>query len=165
MSTNRQYRPLFSEDMDSAYGDKRSYPPSSLSLSRTDSDELQQGQNIGHKLHKRNIHQPVTDTMTGITFEIPNWPGPQTLEKTQMEMILGSLGYILCLVPPLFFLSKDIICASEIFIEPNSAFYSTSGICHLSRLKGGDSLCNCSPTGVSSGKLLYIGNFYIVYPS
>jgi hypothetical protein len=109
MSTNCQHSPISSRGSDLNLGDKQFYSSSVAFLSE---DKLQQGLVDDHKPHKENDYQAFTNATTGGVLQIPNWPGPQTLEKTHTDRILTNLGYMLCLVPPLFFLGKEFICTS-----------------------------------------------------
>jgi hypothetical protein len=108
MSTNFQYGPVSSQDSDLDSRDNQSYSTRVISLPEDELDRLQQGLEDDNKPQKENDYQAFTNAVTGDILQIPNWPGPQTLEKTHMERILINLGYILCLVPPLFFLGKGL---------------------------------------------------------
>jgi hypothetical protein len=72
--------------------------------------------------HEENKYQKFTNAVTGGILEIPDWPGPRILEKTRKETILLHLGYILCLVPPLFFLSKHTVITVEWLNRANVTF-------------------------------------------
>jgi hypothetical protein len=107
MSTDCQYSPVSSQDSDLASADKQSYPSSDVYSPENDSTKLQQLLGDDPKLHEEKRYQEFVNTIRRNTLRIPGWPGPQTLEKTLKEKILLSFGYMLCLVPPLFFLGKN----------------------------------------------------------
>jgi hypothetical protein len=140
MSTNYQYTPVFSQDADLISEHKKSY------LSRGISQGLDDGR-------QENSYRVTTDTVKGDILEIPNWPGPQTLKKTRMESILVILGYILCLLPPIFFLCKNMIRAAKCLNRANFTFYSASTICYRSTFKRGECIWKYSSASMSFGKL------------
>jgi hypothetical protein len=109
MSTNCRYSHVSSQDPDLESRDNQFYSTLVVSLPEDGLDKLQQGPQSDHEPHKENSYQEFTNIMTNGILQIPNWPGPQILEKTRTERIVAGLGYILCLIPPLFFLSKDTI--------------------------------------------------------
>jgi hypothetical protein len=109
MSTNCRYSHVSSQDSDLDSRGNQFYSTPVVSLPEDELDKLQEVSQDDHKPHKENSYQEFTNFMTSGILQIPNWPGPQILEKTRTESIVAGLGYILCLMPPLFFLSKDTI--------------------------------------------------------
>jgi hypothetical protein len=110
MSTNGRYSPVSSQDADLDSRDDQSFSTRVGPLPEDELGKLQQGLEDNRKPHKENDYHAFTNAVAGDIIQIPNWPGPQTLEKTRTERALLNLGYILCLVPPLFFLGKDTTC-------------------------------------------------------
>jgi hypothetical protein len=153
MSTNYQYAPVFPQGTDLI---SESYPSRVLPLRQIEPDRVQQNLDDGRKAHKENSYRTAAtrDAGTGNILEIPNWPSPQTLEKTRMESTLISVGYILCLVPPLFFLCKGIMRTTKPLNRANIHFCSASTICHRSTFKGGKHVRKSSPSSLSSGEFL-----------
>ncbi|PVF91265.1 hypothetical protein CPB86DRAFT_820625, partial [Serendipita vermifera] len=102
MSTNWQYTPVSSGDTGFIL---RSEPTKSADTLGDEEEMSQLGRKGYLKSHKEDNSQ-TTSTNVDATdiLEIPNWPNPQTLEVPRGESIVQNLGYILLLVPPLFFL-------------------------------------------------------------
>jgi hypothetical protein len=109
MSTNWQYTPVSSHNLDLGSRDKQLYSTSEVYPPQNAPDQLHQGPDDDCKPYKENNYQSFTNAVIGDVFQIPDWPGPQTLERTHTEIIMINLGYMLCLVPPLVFLGKDLI--------------------------------------------------------
>ncbi|PVF95154.1 hypothetical protein CPB86DRAFT_788340 [Serendipita vermifera] len=93
MSTSWQYAPLSYQDSDSGSKYNQSYSSQYADASEYPSKDTS-------KLRREDTER----TFTNNTLHIPNWPGPQTLEKTRGEKTLYILGYILFLIPPICFL-------------------------------------------------------------
>lgn len=63
-------------------------------------------------LEEKPVNSPsAADVKEGVaktsTLEIPDWPGPVTLEPTLGERAFGLLVSIGVLIPPLFFIGKE----------------------------------------------------------
>ncbi|PVF90958.1 hypothetical protein CPB86DRAFT_820905, partial [Serendipita vermifera] len=73
-------------------------------------------------LHSQDSSQTFMNAdVLGDILQIPDWPGPQTLEATSRESILRNVGYVLFLVPPLFFLVL-VLSALGLHLEKASPF-------------------------------------------
>jgi hypothetical protein len=156
MSTNWQYTSVPSQDLDLDSRYKQSDSTSEVYSPQNTPNRLHQGLDDDSKPNKENDYQSFTNTEIGDILQIPNWPGPRKLEKTLTESLLIDLGYVLCLVPPLFFFSRDIICTLRSLNRADFVFYSTSIICYRSTLEGGERVWKSSPSGLSSGELFLL---------
>ncbi|PVF92566.1 hypothetical protein CPB86DRAFT_801899 [Serendipita vermifera] len=101
MSRNWEYAPISPQDKDFISENQQTEPTQSVD-SREDRQEMSQKDNL--KLHKHDTSQTFTNADVGDVLQIPDWPGPQTLEVTRGKSILYGIGSMLYLVPPLIFL-------------------------------------------------------------
>ncbi|PVF95155.1 hypothetical protein CPB86DRAFT_875902 [Serendipita vermifera] len=103
MSTNWQYAPVSSQDADSVSRTHQSDTRESVDSLEDKHKKYQNNREDDLKSQESTI-QMLTNVNVSDIIEVPNWPGPKTLEVTRGQSILHSMGYILLLVPPLVFL-------------------------------------------------------------
>ncbi|PVG03890.1 hypothetical protein CPB86DRAFT_810426 [Serendipita vermifera] len=103
MSKNWQYVPISSQDADLISINDQLGPAQSTDFPENERKKLQSNQEHD-PLHKKDTSQMFTNAAVNGILEIPNWPGPQMFEVTRGQSILYSMGYMLFLIPPLFFL-------------------------------------------------------------
>ncbi|PVF95156.1 hypothetical protein CPB86DRAFT_788341 [Serendipita vermifera] len=103
MSTEWQYSPVSSQDVDLISRTKQSDSTESVGSPEDKQENLQSNREDDIKLYESTT-QTFTNVDVGDILQIPNWPGPQTLEVTRGESMLHRMGYALLLLPPLFFL-------------------------------------------------------------
>ncbi|PVF95159.1 hypothetical protein CPB86DRAFT_875906 [Serendipita vermifera] len=104
MSTNWQYTPVSSGDVDSVSREQQE-PTRSVYSHDDRQEKLQSSQEGNLKPHQGDTSQTtLANADKSDILEIPNWPEPRTLKITRGKSILHSVGNILSLIPPLFFL-------------------------------------------------------------
>ncbi|PVF95162.1 hypothetical protein CPB86DRAFT_799936 [Serendipita vermifera] len=105
MSTNLRYTPVVARNEDLTARIQQSATMQSAGSQERGKYKLEPNRNDDLKLTKEDTSQTFTNTDVGDILEIPNWPGPQTLEVTQTESLLQKMGYIPLLLPPFLFLA------------------------------------------------------------
>lgn len=104
MSINCEYAPLPPQDEESISGTHHSESTRNVDTLEDERDKSREDRKDDLTLREENASQTFTNAEVGDVLQIPDWPGPQTLEVARGESILRRIGYTLSLVPPLLFL-------------------------------------------------------------
>ncbi|CAG8526897.1 5029_t:CDS:10 [Acaulospora colombiana] len=105
MSTNWEHAPPKDEALKSR--NQQSEPTRSADSFEDELEKSHSDSKDALGLHGDGSSQTFTNADVDDILQIPDWPGPQTLEITRRESILRRLGYALALIPPIIFLGKE----------------------------------------------------------
>lgn len=100
MSTDRRNASGFLPDADSISGNKQLDSLQDLVGFEHEGYKIQSKRHNNLGSYQGDTSQTLTKTDVDDILKIPNWPGPQTLQRKD---VISSSGYILFLLPPLFF--------------------------------------------------------------